>query len=168
MTKIIKLNKHNILTVCCTVLTLALVAFIWLHSLKPADVSTQESNNVLFTMESLFAGLNINAELSSFIIRKAAHFLEFTALGFMVTVTFFSFANKIKYYIFHILFILLAVPVIDESVQYLAPQRSPQVNDVLLDFIGCITGLLLALAAIAVVRAILKLRKNKKNLKGRD
>lgn len=74
MTKIIKLNKHNILTVGCTVLTLALVAFIWLHSLKPADVSTQESNNVLFTMESLFAGLNINAELSSFIIRKAAHF----------------------------------------------------------------------------------------------
>jgi VanZ family protein len=57
------------------------------------------------------------------------------------------------------LFVLLAVPVIDETLQYFSPGRSPQVRDVLIDFSGCITGLIFT----ALVFAIIKFVKAKKS-----
>lgn len=45
--------------------------------------------------------------------------------------------------LFFILFFLLAVPVCDETLQYLSPGRSPEVKDVLLDFSGALCGFLL-------------------------
>jgi len=161
MTKIIALSKQKIPAIIFTVLTAILVAFIWLHSLAPAKVSEGESSNILGILQGLLNSLHIDTELTSYIIRKSAHFCEFAALGAMVTATFKLYAEKISKFYFHILFILLAVPVVDEGLQYLAEGRSPQVNDVLLDFSGCVTGMLFALIVIVIVRSFSK-RKNKK------
>lgn len=157
--KVIRLEKRKAAALIFTVGTVLLVAFIWLHSLVPATISAQESGNVLSAVEVLFGALNLNPQLNDFIIRKAAHFSEFTALGVMVTSSFKLYYGSIRKYVFHILFLLLMVPVVDESLQYLSPGRSAQVSDILLDFSGCMTGMLLACAIALFVH---KVRKNKK------
>ena len=163
MIKAITISKNTVIKVVFTTLTVMLTLFIWLHSLTPAKQSTEESDFVLNFINTIFNSININADLSSFIVRKAAHFLEFTALGVFVTTTVTRYEPNIKKCIFHILFILLATPVIDESLQYLAPERSPQISDVLLDFSGCITGLLLALILFKIIHLISKSKKSNKN-----
>ncbi|MEE0858737.1 MAG: VanZ family protein [Acutalibacteraceae bacterium] len=162
MIKAITLSKNTVIKVIFTILTVLLTLFIWLHSLTPAEQSSEESDFVLEFVNSILNNININANISSFIVRKAAHFLEFTALGLFVTATATRYEPNIKKCIFHILFILLAVPVTDEALQYLAPERSPQISDVLLNFSGCITGLLLTVILLWIIKTL----KNKKGLKG--
>lgn len=151
-------KKEIILRIVFTTLTIALTAFIWLHSLASADKSSQESASVLDFLNTILTKLQLNTELTNFIVRKLAHFLEFTAFGALLSATYITYTNKLATNIPNMLFILLAVPMIDETLQYFSPGRSPQVNDVLLDFSGCITGLIFT----ALVFAVIKLLKNKK------
>lgn len=157
--KVIRLKKRRAAALIFIVGTVLLTAFIWLHSLMPATISAQESGNVLSIAEMLLRALNLNPQLNDFIIRKAAHFSEFFALSIMVTSSFKLYYGSIKKYVFHILFTLLMIPVADESLQYLSPGRSAQVSDILLDFSGCITGMLLTCAATLLIH---KVRKNRK------
>ena len=151
MNKVIRLKKRRAAALIFIVGTVLLTAFIWLHSLMPATISAQESGNVLSVAEMLLRALNLN--------RKAAHFSEFLALGVMVTSSFKLYYGSIKKYVFHILFTLLMIPVADESLQYLSPGRSAQVSDILLDFSGCITGMLLTCAAALLIHKVRTERK---------
>ncbi|MEE1124460.1 MAG: VanZ family protein [Acutalibacteraceae bacterium] len=148
-----------VLRVLFTTLTLALTAFIWLHSLASADESSKESEGVLNFLNNFFVGLGMEPVLTDFIVRKLAHFLEFTAYGALLSATYISYTNQLAKNIPNMLFVLLAVPVIDETLQYFSPGRSPQVRDVLIDFSGCITGLIFT----ALVFAIIKFVKAKKS-----
>lgn len=157
-----KKNKKTviILRVVFTALTLALTAFIWLHSLASADKSANESAGVLEFLNKILAGLGIEYGLTDFIVRKLAHFLEFTAFGASLSATYISYTNKLAKNIPNMLFVLLAVPVIDETLQYLSPGRSPQISDVLIDFSGCITGLIFTALVFAIINFFIK-RKSK-------
>lgn len=154
-----KINKKEILLrTIFTAFTLALIIFIWIHSLAPADKSSQESANVLNFLNRILTKLQLNADLTDFIVRKLAHFLEFTAFGAVFSATYIIYTNQLVKNIPNMLFILLAVPVIDETIQYFSPGRSPQVSDVLLDFGGCVTGLIFT----SLVFIAIKLLKKKK------
>lgn len=151
-------NKTLVLRIVFTTLTIALNAFIWLHSLASADESSKESEGVLNFLNNFLCGLGIEPMLTDFIVRKLAHFLEFTAFGALLSATYISYTNQLAKNIPNMLFILLAVPVTDETLQYFSPGRSPQVRDILIDFSGCITGLIFT----ALVFAIIKFLKAKK------
>lgn len=150
-----KLTKKELVSrVVFTSLTVALTAFIWIHSFASAEQSAQESADVLSFLNLILAKLQLNSELTDFIVRKLAHFLEFTAFGALVSATYISYTNKLIKNIPNMLFILLAVPVVDETIQYFSPGRSPQVNDVLLDFSGCITGVIFTALVFMIIKAI--------------
>ncbi|MEE0059427.1 MAG: VanZ family protein [Acutalibacteraceae bacterium] len=150
-------KKEIILRAIFTTLTLLLTAFIWLHSLASADESGQESAEVLNFLNMIIAKLHIDSNLTDYIVRKLAHFLEFTAFGASLSATFIAYKSELVRQIPNMLFLMLAVPVTDEALQYFSPGRSPQISDVLLDFSGCIAGLIFT----ALVFTIIKYKKER-------
>lgn len=150
-------KKEIILRAIFTTLTLLLTAFIWLHSLASADESGQESAEVLNFLNMIIAKLHIDSNLTDYVVRKLAHFLEFTAFGASLSATFIAYKSELVRQIPNMLFLMLAVPVTDEALQYFSPGRSPQISDVLLDFSGCIAGLIFT----ALVFTIIKYKKER-------
>ena len=73
------------------VLTAAMLAFAFIHSAMPAQVSAEESGGVLDFLYSLLPRLGISMELTDHIVRKLAHFTEFTVIGMLATTCAYSF-----------------------------------------------------------------------------
>ena len=67
----------------CLALLLAWIIFIFCRSLKPADVSTSESQRVLDLLQRLCP-----FKLSMHLVRKLAHFTEFAVLGLLAGMLF--------------------------------------------------------------------------------
>lgn len=67
--------------------TLAVMAFIFVHSAMPGRVSGSESG---YFAELLSSITGIGFDTSQFIVRKAAHFTEYLVLGSCLTVNFFD------------------------------------------------------------------------------
>ena len=79
----IKASKR--FTIIIFALTAAVIAFAFIHSSMPADVSQEESVGVLDFLVRILKALGLSAELTDHIVRKAAHFTEFTAMGMLFT-----------------------------------------------------------------------------------
>lgn len=146
-----KRRKTQIKTILVVLLAL-LLAFIWLHSMMPAEDSAEESQRVgqfLTPFLELFVG---EGNVTDHLVRKLAHFCEYGALGILAGALLLV---KKKSGIFrwsYALLCALAVAVIDESIQLLADGRGAQVQDVLLDTAGSLTGLLAVWLIAALVR----------------
>ena len=91
--------------------------------------------------------LGNSVTLSEHFVRKSAHFIEYFALGILMTATIKSYRRPVMESVFGGLFFLLLIPVADELIQFFTPQRGSSVLDVLLDFSGGITGMLLCYTA---------------------
>lgn len=148
-------------TVSCTrtvkiifiLLSAAMIIFAFVHSLMPAEASSNESESVMLFFQNILNSLGFGAELTDNIIRKAAHFCEYTAIGGLLMTSAFTF-NKLKpykYYI-NILFGGLLTAVCDEAIQLTSLGRSAQVTDVILDFSGIIFGSLIMLLTFTVYK----------------
>lgn len=136
-------------------ITAGLIAFAFIHSSMPADVSAEESEDVLSFLLNIFNSLGINAELTDHIIRKAAHFTEYTAIGLMMMNTAYAFNKRRPYkYYPHILFAGLFTAVIDEAIQLNVVGRSGQITDVLLDFTGILAGSVVMLIILTIHKKI--------------
>ena len=62
------------------------VLFIYFNSMTPAVISSQESGFVLELVQGLLDSMGIGALwLTEHIIRKCAHFCEYTVLGILLT-----------------------------------------------------------------------------------
>ncbi len=156
-----EIRRNKLIKAILTTLTILFILFIWSRSLASGEESTAQSDSVLKFITDVFNSININININSFIIRKMAHFLEFMVLGVLLTATVACYTDSFKNEIFKMLFILLAVPVSDETMQYISPDRGPQVSDVLLDFSGCITGWIVTILIITLIKKI----KNRKYIK---
>lgn len=73
------------------IITLAVMVFIFVHSAMPGDVSGSESR---YFAEILSSITGLSFEISHFIVRKAAHFTEFTVLGICLTVNFNDYKSR--------------------------------------------------------------------------
>lgn len=130
------LNKHIFIT-------LAIMAFIFIQSALPGEISGAESN----VLVEFFAKLTrLDAEVLSVVIRKAAHFTEFAVLGLCLTLNvrdFYS-AKGISLGRGHVWFMswLLgtAYAATDEIHQYFVPDRACQLLDVCIDSAGVAAG----------------------------
>lgn len=127
-------------------LTIAVLAFIWINSSLDAVKSTGLSGGVLGFINDILINIGIEKELSEHLIRKTAHFTEYTFLGILFTIDFFLFMPSLKDICMFASFSGLLTALIDETIQLFPAGRSSLVTDVWLDFSGVIAGLVLSLA----------------------
>ena len=142
-------------TVIIFTLTALMICFAWVHSLFPANLSSQESEGVFKFVNQIFAFFGAGEALTQKLIRKLAHFSEFTAIGFLLTSCGYCF-DRLRPHRFAVpvLFSGLLAAVIDETIQLFIEGRAGLISDVWIDFGGVVTGFLLALAFYAVYRKI--------------
>lgn len=155
-----------LLTFCC-------VIFFLLNSLSSGEDSANASGGIVELIKIIFfPGLDAQGNLIlTTVVRKLAHFTEFGV--FMGLFNCFMLAQtgyKNKAYLFFTLFIALLCPMIDESIQYLSPGRTPALTDVWIDFGGEISGIIVSTFCYAIVhnKLIIKKRKNEREcIKGK-
>ena len=125
-------------------LSVLTVHFIFSRSLHNAQTSALESGSIVNFLGAFFAKIGMTQDQADFFVRKMAHFFEFFIMGIFLTLAVRKNSRRtLAKNLFFVLFLLLAVPICDESLQYVSPGRSPEVKDVLLDFAGAFCGFLL-------------------------
>ncbi len=144
-----KRHKTQIKMILVVLLAL-LLAFIWLHSMMPAEDSAEESQRVGQFLTPFLELLVGEGNVTDHLVRKLAHFCEYGALGILAGALLLVKKESGIFRWSYALLCALAVAVIDESIQLLADGRGAQVQDVLLDTAGSLTGLL-AVWLIAVL-----------------
>ena len=135
-------KKRRVLSAVLICLCTATVAFIWGNSMLGSKASSNVSNSVLGALDPIIRRFGIVSK-DDLWLRKLAHFTEFAALGaellFLAAVkgkSGFQTASNCA-------FASLLDALTDETIQ-LASGRNSQVLDVLLDFSGALTGILIA------------------------
>lgn len=126
------------LKLCATLLVCNLV-FIWGNSLLPGEVSGAFSDWVKAILEAIFPGNQDDDSLGGGLLRKLAHFTEFTCLGLLLG-WLFAMLQKGKVLPF---LCGVAAASLDETIQRFVPDRGPSVKDVCIDSCGVLTGIVL-------------------------
>ena len=135
-----------------TIIVAAIMAFIFFQSALPADLSSRESGRVVDLLVRLFQGIMpIDRQTMVFIVRKGAHFAEYTILGgFLVpAVTEWMAVDKTPVpdsvrsirIISWLVGTLYAVT--DEIHQYFVPGRSCELRDIGIDSCGVLAGVMI-------------------------
>ena len=130
-------------------LSLLLTGFIFSNSLKPAGESHNQSGRVVDLMRPILVPGIIHEETEeeteqtlSFVVRKAAHFIEFGALGVCVGGAAASLTvMRRRKYLKAPAMICVAVACCDEFIQSFTG-RTCSLKDVALDSCGSICGLI--------------------------
>ncbi len=120
----------------CVALLILNLAFIWGNSLMPGDVSKAISlwvKNLLFH----FSPDGTDAQTGHGLLRKIAHFTEFSCLGALFC-WLIAMLQKRPY--FSLIYSALAA-CIDEGIQCFVPERGPGIRDILLDTAGAVFGI---------------------------
>ncbi|MDO4175578.1 MAG: VanZ family protein [Eubacteriales bacterium] len=142
--------RRKIATILNILFLLALLAFIFGHSVQNQAESAQQSLGVLSTLSGLLDHLPGQLVLTDHIVRKLAHFSEFAALGFC-TIHLCRLRMHINWhYVLHSLSFGLLCALIDETIQ-LFNDRSAQVSDVWIDFAGVGSGILFFLLVYGIL-----------------
>ena len=123
----------------CVTLLICCLVFIWGNSLLPGWISGAISDFAKKILELLFAQGEPGPENGGFLLRKLAHFTEFTALG-MCLCWRFGMLGKGRLLP---LFCGAAAACVDETIQVFVPGRGPSVRDVCIDSCGVLLGVIL-------------------------
>ena len=120
------------LLVCCLV-------FIWGNSLLPGEISGAISDFVQDTLAAIFEQGAPKPDNGGFLLRKMAHFTEFTVLGLCLGWLFGMYGKG------RLLPFLCgtAAACVDETIQRFVPGRGPSVRDVCIDSSGVLLGVIL-------------------------
>lgn len=142
-------------TVVIFILTAFMMLFAWVHSCFPADLSSQESEGFMALISGLFKLFGITHEMSGLLIRKLAHFTEFSAIGALLLSCAYCFDRVRPHrYFVQVLFSGLLSAVIDETIQLFSEGRAGMITDVWIDMGGVVFGSALAWLFYAVVRRV--------------
>ena len=123
------MNRRRILP---TAAFFVLLIFIWGQSMLPRSVSNAQSG---FLALRLAEWLGRDQSYVIHVLRKLAHFVEYDALGFMLTWLF----GQRKRYLPLCLAVGFAVAFLDETIQIFSG-RGPAIADVWLDLSGVVFG----------------------------
>lgn len=159
---IINLNNKNKLNICIvvfTVLALFITGYIFYNSFQKIDESLERSDKVVEKIQPVVDPKGkIEKEDFSEYTRKAAHVIEFAALGICVGFVFAGIYGKTRRIFVSLPMLLtLSVGVADEFIQSFS-DRTSCLKDVLIDFSGACGGLLI----VAVIMIFLTRVKYKK------
>jgi VanZ family protein len=120
---------------------LGILCFIWGNSLLPGEDSGELSGFVGTLLQTLLPFLNLQSEQGMHLLRKAAHFSEFAALGFSFAWFYGMLSKKRLWSMVLPLVSGAAAAAIDETIQLFSPDRGPSIKDVGIDTAGVITGI---------------------------
>lgn len=124
------------------------VLYIFGNSMQTSDVSSGQSMAVLEIVIESMAAVGVDKiGITEHIIRKMAHFAEYTLLGILICQN-----VRLRWSTRHemVLYACLsgfAVPFTDETIQLFVDGRSGQISDVWLDMSGVTFGVCIMLAA---------------------
>lgn len=131
-----------------TALVIFYVGFIFLNSLTPAAESSKQSGWVLQTVKQIAALLEIDGPwLTEHLVRKTAHFAEYSVLGVLLWNCIKSYGWKNERLCLLQCWLGTVIPLTDETLQLVTSGRSGQVTDVWLDISGLLFGTLAAIGA---------------------
>lgn len=149
------MNKRIFLRIVFAVLTLVFLAYIWWNSAQNGVNSSGMSKGVLSYVSDVFVLFGIDMDTAEHIIRKLAHFTEFSILGFLLGGDVVLWKSSLKY-AYMPLFLGLLVALLDETIQIFAIGRSSSVKDVWLDFSGIIFGTIVLYITRKIYNRLLK------------
>ena len=118
----------------CGVLLAGILCFIWGNSLLPAEISRAFSD---WVKGLLFPASGAAGNIGSGLLRKIAHFTEFTALGMALGWLFAMLEKKM----YCPLLLGTAVACVDETIQHFVPGRAPGIRDIAIDTAGVAVGI---------------------------
>ena len=128
-----------------TLLLIATVCFIWSNSMVSREGSASLSRRIT-------AWLNgIGIPVTHYFVRKAAHFCEFGLLGCELMLLFGLGSGVSLQRLSNAAFAALLTAVTDETIQIFSG-RGSQVQDVVLDFSGALTGILFISLALKLIQ----------------
>ncbi len=135
------MQKNNIKACSFGVLSLFWTLFIWSNSMQTGETSGEMSLSIAVWFEDIFAfvfGVKPTFDFN-FLVRKAAHFLEYAVLALLICFfLYFALYTKKKRNL--LLFCTLpagaAVAFIDEGIQMFTDGRAGLISDVMIDFCG--------------------------------
>lgn len=136
-------------------LILGILCFIWGNSLLPGEDSGELSGFVGQLLQKLLPFLDLESQTGMHLLRKAAHFTEFAALGFSFGWFYGMVCKKWRFALLLPLFSGAAAAAIDETIQLFSPDRGPSIKDVGIDTCGVIAGI----AVLTLLHWIAKRRK---------
>lgn len=123
----------------CVTLTVCCLVFIWGNSLLPGEISGAISDFFKRILQCLVEQGESEPSGLGFLVRKMAHFTEFTVLGLCLC---WLFGMLGKGTLAPFLCGGLAACV-DETIQVFVPGRGPSVRDVCIDSCGVLLGVIL-------------------------
>lgn len=147
------------------VFTLALIgciAFIFSNSMAVAEVSSVSSGRVLQLLQAVLRRLGHPAlaqRLTMHIVRKMAHFCEYTLEGFLLMLCMRVYSRRPLRHITVPMLAGVLTALTDETIQLFSQGRSSQVTDVWLDSAGVLAGILAALLLMGLWRLLFHHRK---------
>jgi len=122
----------------CVALLACNLAFIWGNSLLPGELSGAFSDWVKSLLSRLFP-MGSEGQTGSGLLRKMAHFTEFTALGMCLGWLHGMLQKgRLRPFLWG-----AAAAAVDETIQRFVPDRGPSVKDVCIDSAGVLTGIIL-------------------------
>ena len=136
-----------------TVALLGCICFIFSNSMAVATVSTGASGRVLALMRRVLRHLGHPAladRLTMHIVRKMAHFCEYTLEGFLLMLCMRVYSSHPMRHITVPMLGGVFTALTDETIQLFSDGRSSQVTDVWLDSAGVLAGILAALVLLAL------------------
>ena len=137
------IRSQKRITLCGALIVLN-IAFIWVNSQLPREVSAAFSGLVGQVMDWLFPSQGTMAEgEGNGILRKIAHFTEFCTLGALLSWMAGMLRQEKRKRIVVPVLAGVAVACVDETIQCFVPGRGPGVLDVLIDTAGVILGVML-------------------------
>jgi len=163
--KIAEKKKNQVLFIVFASLSLLVMIAIFLFSAQRAEYSASLSGEVGSIVEDVLSIFDwaLGDGLILWVknhIRKIAHFVGYFLLGGFLLATFFNTRiKKIRNKIIPTAAIGLFYSITDEIHQLFVDGRSGQVSDVLLDFSGVITGIIIALLFYKIIKIFAKSNK---------
>ena len=154
------MHIHRAMRIVLIILSSLILAFIWLNSFLPAEISQKISN-----MAQKILGI----ESTQYAVRKAGHFTEFLFLGLFLSLLVNTVVKRIKDRFFCLSFFAIFVPLMDETIQLFSPGRSAEVKDIWIDIggslVGCAVAIVLLLISAFISSRRLKIKTTKDRMK---
>ncbi len=151
-----KKNRKKTATFVLAVLIILQLAFIWGQSFMNSADSSAESSRILKIVTPFFEIFLGKGNVTENIVRKIAHFAEFSVLGILFESL--VFVREKRSFIYHANAFLcgIAAAVADEAIQLFSDGRSGEIRDVLIDSAGALSGVLLCFIVCRAARALKK------------
>ena len=140
------------------------ITFIFTNSMQVAAVSEGASGRVLERMQQILRVLGLPGaahHLTMHIVRKLAHFCEYMLEGFLLMLCLRVYTRHLLRHVSWPILGGLLTALTDETVQLFVPGRSGQVTDVWIDFSGVMTGLMVGLILLGLIRMCILLYKHR-------